>query len=227
MFLTIPQIQSLLNSKAIFVFDFDGVLADSVNIKTDAFSKMYEAYGSEVQRKVVQHHLLNGGMSRYEKFFLYHKDFLNIKLEQNEIIGLADKFSDLVVNKVVNASEINGVSEFLNKFCINNKRSFIISATPESEIKEIVRRRKMDKFFQDIYGSPASKSENLRSLMSAHFVNANDILFFGDALADYNASLEVGCDFIGIGKEINDILEGNETNKLLNCGLAKDFMVLL
>ena len=50
MFLTIPQIHSLLNSKAIFVFDFDGVLADSVNIKTNAFSKMYEAYGSEVQK---------------------------------------------------------------------------------------------------------------------------------------------------------------------------------
>ncbi len=41
--------------KAIF-FDFDGVLADSVEIKTLAFAKLFEQYGKEVVNIVVEHH---------------------------------------------------------------------------------------------------------------------------------------------------------------------------
>ena len=50
------------------IFDFDGVIADSVNIKTVAFAEIYEPFGNHISELVVSHHLINGGMSRYEKF---------------------------------------------------------------------------------------------------------------------------------------------------------------
>jgi len=59
------------------IFDFDGVLAESVHIKTQAFYKLYEPFGVNVAEKVVQHHKANGGMSRFEKFPYYHKILLN------------------------------------------------------------------------------------------------------------------------------------------------------
>ena len=34
-------IQEIINQKSILVFDFDGVLADSVDIKADAFAELY------------------------------------------------------------------------------------------------------------------------------------------------------------------------------------------
>ena len=33
-------------------FDFDGVLAESVNIKTDAFYEMFLKYGKDIAEKV-------------------------------------------------------------------------------------------------------------------------------------------------------------------------------
>ena len=54
------------------IFDFDGVIAQSVEVKTEAFADMYKEYGKAVVNKVVQHHEDNGGMSRFEKFRLYH-----------------------------------------------------------------------------------------------------------------------------------------------------------
>ena len=57
------------------IFDFDGVIVESVNIKTIAFKKIYKKYGNEIVNKVVDHHLSNGGMSRFEKFNYYHKNF--------------------------------------------------------------------------------------------------------------------------------------------------------
>ena len=66
------EIIKILDTKSVFVFDFDGVLADSVNIKTLAFYELYKEYGGSISSKVVEHHEANGGMSRFDKFKYYH-----------------------------------------------------------------------------------------------------------------------------------------------------------
>ena len=53
------------------IFDYDGVISESVNVKTQAFAKIYECFGSDVVEQVVKHHLANGGVSRYNKIKLY------------------------------------------------------------------------------------------------------------------------------------------------------------
>ena len=67
------------------LFDFDGVIADTVEIKTRAFYSIYEEYGTAIAEKAVEHHILNGGMSRFEKVKFYHKKFsrYRIKLKSN------------------------------------------------------------------------------------------------------------------------------------------------
>ena len=108
------------------IFDFDGVIAESVHVKTKAFSLIYSPYGKDVKNKVVAHHLANGGVSRIEKFKLYHKSFLNLKLNNNDLIILDKRFSIYVLNKVVNSSEIEGANEFLKKY-YKKKKLFINS----------------------------------------------------------------------------------------------------
>ena len=57
------------------IFDFDGTIVDSVNIKTNAFAKIYEPFGKNIVKKVIKHHNENGGLSRFEKFKHYHKKY--------------------------------------------------------------------------------------------------------------------------------------------------------
>ena len=54
------------------IFDFDGVIAESVHIKSSAFSDLYKSYGEDIVKRVVKHHEANGGMSRYKKIRYYH-----------------------------------------------------------------------------------------------------------------------------------------------------------
>jgi len=42
-------------------FDFDGVLVESVDVKTRAYARMFEEYGADIVSKVVDYHLTNGG----------------------------------------------------------------------------------------------------------------------------------------------------------------------
>ena len=62
-------------------WDFDGVIKESVSVKTDAYVKLFKPYGSDVCKQVKNHHLANGGMSRFNKIPLYLKW---VGLEQND-----------------------------------------------------------------------------------------------------------------------------------------------
>ena len=97
------------------IFDFDGVIAESVQVKTDAFANLYQPYGDNVVNKVIEHHEANGGMSRFEKIKIYHESFLNKVTTNKEIEKLANQFSRLVVNKVIDSPYVPGALEYINK----------------------------------------------------------------------------------------------------------------
>ena len=198
--------QKLLN-KSIYIFDFDGVLVDSVKIKTQSFALIYKIYGKEVVNKVINHHIENGGMSRFDKFKFYHKNFLNIDLNKNDLEILNLKFSALVKNKVINAPEIPGATKYL--FELNkNKRVYVNSATPENELLEIINQRRWSNYFIDILGSPKTKTENIQFIVDQEKLDLKKFVFFGDAINDYKAAKNIGIDFVQL-KSNKDELIGN------------------
>ncbi len=216
------QLFDLIKGKEVLVFDFDGVLVDSVEVKTDAFAELYRSYGQDVMDRVVAHHRANGGMTRFEKFRHYHQAFLGLDITEEEVERLSGEFSNIVVNKVVNASEIPGAIDFLKKW-YQEKICFVNSATPEDEIRDIVKQRRWDHFFVKVYGAATSKFENLNKIIETHpEFNKEDFLFFGDAMSDLNAAVKAGVDFIGIGDTQSSIL----ARKVPNERLFADFKIL-
>jgi beta-phosphoglucomutase-like phosphatase (HAD superfamily) len=182
-----------------FFFDFDGVILDSVNIKTKAFGKLFEKYGPEIQEKVVAHHLNHGGMPRVEKFKHYFHDFLNQKLDEKALEKLCSDFSSLVVDAVVAAPEIPGVLDFIRKWQ-KTVSCFVISATPDTELKEIIQRKKMAKYFLQTLGSSQTKTDHLNLLIKNNRFNPENCIFFGDSSNDYLAACNCNVPFIGIIK---------------------------
>jgi len=179
------------------IFDFDGVILDSVNVKTKAFELLYADYGAEIQKKVVKYHLDHGGISRFEKFKYFHKNFLNIELNDDELILLGEKFSELVFEKVCASKYIPGSHDFL-EFCNNKYLTFICTGTPYTEIVKILSYKNLDKFFDHVYGSPMNKTNIINKIKNQYKLKDNEILFIGDAMTDYLASAETNINFIGI-----------------------------
>ncbi len=177
------------------IFDFDGVLAESVSVKTQAFHDLYEQYGSDVVYKVVEHHKANGGMSRYEKFPYYHKKFLNIELSENDINQLSNDFSGLVMEGVINAEEVNGALLFLKKY-YNQCKYWIVSATPENEIIKIAEKRGIGGLFVKIYGSPNKKPAIVKKILTDYNIPKNETVFLGDSMSDFEAADKNKIDFL-------------------------------
>ena len=177
------------------IFDFDGVIAESVQIKTDAFARLYEDFGSEIVNKVVKHHVANGGMSRFEKIRLYHKSYLNKAITNKENEELANQFSVLVVEKVIDSPYVPGVFKYIQK-CYEKYNLFISTGTPTNEMKQILIGRGIAEYFMEIHGSPEKKSVHISKIMSKYNYHPDELIFYGDSNSDINAAHNHNLPFI-------------------------------
>nr|WP_320190476.1 HAD-IA family hydrolase [uncultured Desulfobacter sp.] len=193
-----PIIQSI---EALF-FDFDGVLVDSTRTKKKAFEELFEDFSDEIVDAVVNYHILHGGISRVEKIRHAHKNIIKDPLTENEVMEWADRYSDLVMQDVVRAAWIKGAKDFLDAYA-SKLPVFVVSGTPEPELKYIVDQRKIGHYFKEILGSPVKKTEHIKILLEKYSLTPKQCVFIGDALTDYNAALETGLQFIGIQGEVN------------------------
>jgi len=178
------------------LFDFDGVIAESMDIKTDAFARLFREFGPEIVKKVVAHHQAHGGVSRFEKIRLYHEQYLGKVITDEELSAWCGRFSDLVLDAVVSSPYVPGALELLES-CHKKYSCFIITGTPQEEMEEILSRKGLNRFFIGVYGSPTTKTEIVKEIMSAHKFEPKEIVYIGDAMTDYEAAKGAGITFIG------------------------------
>lgn len=178
-------------------FDFDGTLVDSVEVKTSAFAHMFSEFGETVVNKVIGHHRKNGGMSRYDKFRFYYRNYLDMPLDDQLMEKLCQRFADLVEDEVVAAEEIPGAMNFLDSH-YQNTPCVVISAAPEQELTRIIQRKEWFHYFKYVLGAPVDKEENLKHALHLLKVDPSRCIFFGDGLGDHHAARSLVVPFWGI-----------------------------
>ncbi len=186
--------------QAVF-FDFDGVILDSVHVKTAAFAGMFRCYGPEMEKRIVNYHLATGGVSRFEKFRHIHHEILGKPLSEGEAARLGERFSALVLSGVLDSPCIAGALDALKALQYTGIPAFVASGTPHDELKHIVARRSLSRYFREVHGSPRRKPEMVRDLSLRYDLDPAACLFVGDAMTDYNAASASGTRFFGIVAE--------------------------
>ena len=192
--LTAIKRNSTIVYQAIFL-DFDGVIVESKQIKTQAFRMLYSKH-VEALDDVVAYHISHEGISRFEKILYCHEIFLGIKLSENELAELAGDYSALVKQVVIDCDSVPGALDFLQANS-TNLPMFVVSGTPEEELREIIEVRGLSSYFTSVHGSPQHKAPIINEQLQLHGLDGDQCLFVGDAMTDYNAAKETGLAFIG------------------------------
>jgi phosphoglycolate phosphatase-like HAD superfamily hydrolase len=175
-------------------WDFDGVIKESIDVKSIAFMKLFYEYDEKLRLRIMKHHLDNGGMSRYEKFPVYLK-WADEKINKEKIDYLDKKFSSIVVRDVIDSEWVPGIYAFLN----SNKYQqnfYLITATPQKEIEKIIRGLGMGSVFKEIVGSPKDKISAISEILKDNFLNRRSSVMIGDSMSDYKASIKNRISFI-------------------------------
>lgn len=190
------------------IFDFDGVIIESADIKTSAFRKLFEQDYSDKVNLIVKYHLQNMGISRYVKFRHIYKNILGLPLPKGLEEELGRKFSQIALEEVLKAPFVPGAIEFLRsnyeKYAL-----FVASGTPHDELCHIIKKRGLLKYFLEVRGSPPGKSEIILDILRRHVLSTNKVVFVGDAESDLLAAQQTGLHFIG--------RSNNGSSKLSNC----------
>ena len=180
---------------AAIVFDFDGVVLDSADVKTDAFVELFASHGPDVQARVRAHHLANLGISRFKKFEWIHRELLGREISDDESALLGRGFSDLALARILEAPFVPGADAALAALAPRYPL-FVASGTPQAELDHIVDARGLRPHFREVWGTPTEKPTILRDLMARFAWSPAQVLFIGDGKSDYKAAHAVGCQFL-------------------------------
>ncbi|MGD1004246.1 MAG: HAD-IA family hydrolase [Methanoregulaceae archaeon] len=178
----------------LLIFDFDGVILESVEVKTDAFRSLF-SFSPEHVDQIIKFHIDNGGMSRFEKFRYIYRNILHEELSQDRFETLSARFSEIVEEKVIQAPFVTGVPKLLEKF-YPDYPMYIVSATPQEELIRIINARGIFRYFREILGSPETKTAQIQRIIKTNNLPSNKIIFIGDAINDWKAARDCGVKFI-------------------------------
>jgi phosphoglycolate phosphatase-like HAD superfamily hydrolase len=178
------------------IFDFDGVILDSAEIKTEAFIELFDEY-PEYAETIKSHHIENQGITRFKKFQWIYENLLDKEYTKQTKDKLGRDFSNLVFEKIMNAEFIPGAIELLNE--LNGRvPCFISSGTPDEELVIILKERNLKDYFQRVYGSDRTKEEAVDLIINDYGFSNDELLFIGDAITDYNAARSADLHFIAV-----------------------------
>lgn len=185
--------------QAVF-FDFDGVLVDSTELKTQAFYTLFEDYPLEAVEEIVAYHRQHGGVSRVLKIRYAFESILKLPLDDHQLNVLAKRYEELVVQQVISAPWVAGAKEALDAL-VDACPLFLISGTPQPELQTIINNRSMSHYFREVLGSPVTKIEHLVNLIDDYSFEPKNCVFVGDAHTDMHAAETHNIPFIGIQSE--------------------------
>ena len=185
---------------ALLVFDCDGVILVSVDAKTQAFARTAERYGPEARDRLTLFHHLNGGVSRQEKFAWLFREVLGREITPAEMTELCAEFARHAVDNVLNAPLVPGALDVLERW---NGRvpMYVCSGTPTEELRSILEKRGLARYFAGIYGTPPAKAERLAMIVREAGADPAETVMVGDSGTDMLAAEQVGTLFYGRGRD--------------------------
>jgi len=219
-----------LKNKEVFIFDWDGTIFDSMDIKVKNFIEtLTKLTGSGINDHVFRSRI----KFLYEKYSGLPRKILfeNILREVNiksELVKYSDfnrNFSRLNKTNLLKAKIFKDAKSFLNLLVKNKRDIFISSSMPQGELIFFTSKKLNEDLRQNIKGILGTRDNFSKGNSHFEFIENNTgykrerFLFIGDDLYDYKMSRDAEVDFILINRtlkkcSISNILEINSFNEL-------------
>ena len=207
------KFSALTDKYNFFIFDFDGVVMDTVFIKNNIFYNFFLKYGKSIAEKTLNYHMDNLGINRYVKFEYIYKNFIGEQVNSDIVKKNLEKFSLDLKNQLKTANKVNGFTEFISNLYSLKKKCYIISAAPTEELEFLLLINNLNPYFEKYYGSPKNKYENFQLLKQQYNIDLSKSIYFGDTVNDMVFAKKSYLTFLGVGKELKKILQKNVINE--------------
>ncbi|MGY5449830.1 HAD family hydrolase [Agarivorans sp. MS3-6] len=185
----------LLSKYEVYIFDCDGVILDSNQLKIEAMRNALEAHFSaqDLITECVDYFRHNFGKSRFHHVAYFLDAIIKVegtKKQEFEQQILAD-FSKQCRALYLTAELTPGFIAFLSH--CKGKR-YVASGSEQSELRDVFAQRGLDGYFDGVFGSPTPKVELIQYILEQE--NSTNAVMFGDAESDMLSAQKNHIDFV-------------------------------
>ncbi len=181
-----------ITKNTILVFDKDGVIFHSEDFKFEYFLGLFKGF-NEHQEQIKSYLVGSGGTPRKVRFQTICTDIIQMNDANEFIEKLMQKSFAEMDPEILNVDFVEGAREFIVEHHENQK--FVCSGSSQHEVNLHLKRHSLDNLFVELHGGVKKKSEVLNSIKNRF---GSDMVFFGDTMVDYNASLGAQVPFVGL-----------------------------
>ena len=182
---------------ASIIWDFDGVIIDSMDIKGRGFAKLFKGYPETQVNEIVNYHFQNGGKSRFEKIKYFFNSILKEEISEAKIFHLANRFSNIIESEIYDESYL--ITETVNFIKLNHEKYnfHIVSGAEHDELNKICIYFNLNMYFMSIDGSPTKKTLLVKKLLDKYCYLKAETVLIGDSNTDYEAARNNDIRFFG------------------------------
>jgi phosphoglycolate phosphatase-like HAD superfamily hydrolase len=179
-----------------WIFDCDGVLLDSNQVKARAIYEAALPHGEEAAAQAADHHRANGGLSRFEKLRYLFESVLGREDYGADLERALALFADMSRRGLISAPEAEGLGDLLARIDGEGALAFVVSGGMEEEVRGVLEARGLARRFAGIFGSPDSKDRILARELDRGGAMARPAVYVGDSRYDFEAARRQGLDFV-------------------------------
>jgi len=185
-----------INKYSQYIFDCDGVILDSNQLKIEAMALTLNEIGIEenIVKECINYFSNNFGKSRFHHVDVFIRDFFQIEMDQRATYRtqILELFSKRCKALYMQAHLTPGFIDFISSL---EGSKFVASGSEQKELREVFKARGLDIYFNGIYGSPAQKSDLVAQILKQ--IDKPNAIMFGDAISDMEAAKNNKIDFVG------------------------------
>lgn len=176
------------------VFDCDGVILDSNQVRARAFYNAALPYGRQHAAALQAYHIRHGGVSRYVKFEILLRDMVGVAVTEQAMQALLHAFTTEATIGLLSCPIAPGLEAL--RQATPHARWILVSGADEQELRNVFAQRNIAAWFDGgIFGSPCNKDDILLRELDRGNLH-QPALFFGDSRYDHQAATAAGLDFI-------------------------------
>jgi len=184
-----------LNEYKVLIFDCDGVIFDSNQLKIKAMKNTLMTHFSDQNmiENCLEYFRNNFGKSRFHHIAHFLEKILMITSEEKSDIEhmILEDYSKKCRKLYLSAKLTPNFISFLEQ-C--DGRKYVASGSDQDELIDVFYQRNLDKLFNGIFGSPTPKADIIKKILEQN-KNKNAIMF-GDSESDMLAAHVNKIDFV-------------------------------
>ncbi|EDM34778.1 Haloacid dehalogenase-like hydrolase [Pedobacter sp. BAL39] len=192
---------NILENYKVLLWDFDGVIMDSMPIRSKGFEVVLEQYPKEQVEELLTFHKINGGLSRYFKFRYFFEEIRKEPVTEDQVLALADDFSKIMLGLLMDEKLLITDSVSFIKSNYQNYEMHIVSGSDGKELRQINDALGLSPYFRTINGSPTPKKELVANILEEYQYPRDEVILIGDSINDYEAAQFNQISFAGYNEE--------------------------